>query len=187
MDIILASKSPRRAWLLTCANVPFHVVVAGVDERRAPNERAAEYCQRLAREKRDAVVRISQGAAVLAADTVVVLDEDVLEKPADTADAVSMLTRLSGREHQVLTAVAVAAGGRAHHTLVTARVRFRPLTHLEIQRYVLTGEPMDKAGSYGIQGEGGALVESMEGSYTAVVGLPLKETLDLLRAVGALP
>lgn len=167
--------------------MPFHVVVAGVDERRGDGEAPRDYCLRLAREKRDAVVRIASGAAVVAADTIVVLDEEVLEKPHDRDDAVRMLTRLSGREHAVFTAVAVAANGQAHQTLVQTRVRFRPLTHDEIQRYVGSGEPMDKAGAYGIQGDGGALVDVIEGSYTAVVGLPVKETLELLRAVGALP
>lgn len=187
MDIILASKSPRRAWLLSCAGVPFHVVVAGVDEVRAHNEEAAAYCQRLAREKRDAVVKIAPGCAVLAADTIVVLDGTILEKPSTPEDAVRMLQTLSGREHVVHTAVAVAGGGRTAEHLALTRVKFRTLGDLEIHKYVATGDPMDKAGAYGIQGDGGALVDSIHGSYTAVAGLPLQEALTMLREVGALP
>jgi septum formation protein len=130
-------------------------------------------------------MRMSPRAVVVAADTVVTLGGDVLEKPADAADAYRMLRTLSGQVHQVHTAVAVGTGDALHDVVVTTQVAFRALSDGEIARYVATGEPMDKAGSYGIQGEGGALTDWVQGSYTAVVGLPLKETLELLARVAS--
>ncbi|MBI5496438.1 MAG: septum formation inhibitor Maf [Deltaproteobacteria bacterium] len=180
MNLVLASKSPRRAWLLQSAGLSFRVVVAGVEETRRTGESPPEYALRLAREKRDAVVPMVPGAVVLAADTVVALGEDVLEKPRDAADAAVMLRRLSAVEHAVHTAVAAAGPAGAAHRVVTARVRFRPLSDEDISRYVATGEPLDKAGAYGIQGDGGALVDEVHGSYTTVVGLPLREALELI-------
>jgi septum formation protein len=182
--LVLASRSPRRAWLLQRAGVVFDVDVPAVDERHQPPESPPDYALRLARAKRDAVTSRRPGVVVLAADTVVALDGEVLEKPRDQEDACRMLRALSGRCHQVHTAV--AAGGPAGQAegVVTAAVSFRALGDKEIASYVATGEPMDKAGAYGIQGDGGALVDRVEGSYTCVVGLPLKEALELVRQVG---
>ncbi|MEW5853715.1 MAG: Maf family protein [Myxococcota bacterium] len=185
-SFILASRSPRRAQLLESAGLTFRVLAPDVEERRAPGEAPDAYAARLARDKRDAVAAREPGAAVLAADTVVALGDDVLEKPLDDADATRMLRALAGREHQVHTAVAVRGPRGASDVVVSVTVRFRPLTDEEIARYVATGEPRDKAGSYGIQGLGGALVDEVHGSYTAVVGLPLRQSLELLARVGAL-
>jgi septum formation protein len=185
MDLVLASKSPRRASLLQGAGLTFRVVVAGVDEHRAPGEVPDGYALRLAREKRDAVMPLSPRSVVVAADTVVALGEEVLEKPVDAADARRMLRTLSGQVHRVHTAVAVGGPNGRHECVVTTQVAFRALSDGEIARYVATGEPMDKAGSYGIQGEGGALTDWVQGSYTAVVGLPLKETLELIARVSS--
>jgi septum formation protein len=182
-DLILASKSPRRAWLLQSACVPFRVVVAGVDEQRQPGEPPPAYATRLAREKAQAVLRMAGSAVVVAADTVVALGDVVLEKPTDDADARRMLRTLSGASHVVHTAVAVGCRGLLKVQCVDTRVTFRTLTDAEIDRYVATGEPLDKAGAYGIQGDGGALVAQVNGSYTAVVGLPLAETLALVEEV----
>ena len=184
-DVILASKSPRRSWLLGCAGVAHRVVVAGVDERRTPGEAPAAYAERLAREKCVAVIALVAGAVVVAADTVVVMADEVLEKPRDEEDARHMLRRLSGEQHVVHTAVAVGRQGVVRGVRVETKVRFRTLGETEIDRYVATNEGLDKAGAYGIQGDGGALVDTVHGSYTAVVGLPLAETLALLEEVKA--
>lgn len=183
-DLILASASPRRRELLDQIGVRYRVQVADVDETLQPGEAPAAYVTRLALAKARAVAALpaAAGLPVLGADTTVVVDGDVLAKPVDAADAVRMLTRLAGREHQVLTAVALVAGTRADTRLSVTTVRFRPLAAATIDRYVATGEPMDKAGGYGIQGLGGALVASLTGSYTGVVGLPIAETVDLLDA-----
>lgn len=183
-DLILASASPRRRELLDQIGVRYRVQVADVDETLQPGEAPAAYVTRLALAKARAVAAlpVAAGLPVLGADTTVVIDGEVLAKPVDAADAVRMLTRLAGREHQVLTAVALVAGARAETGLSVTTVRFRPLAAATIDRYVATGEPMDKAGGYGIQGLGGALVASLTGSYTGVVGLPIAETVDLLDA-----
>lgn len=186
-ELILASKSPRRAWLLTCAGVPFRIVVAGVDEVRRPGEPPAGYAERLAREKASAVLAMTRNTVVVAADTVVALGDVVLEKPADPEDARRMLRTLSGQTHTVHTAVAVGRGATIRQVRVDTRVTFRVLGDAEIDGYVATGEPMDKAGAYGIQGDGGALVAQIHGSYTAVVGLPLQETLALVQELQRAP
>ena len=183
MDLILASNSPRRAWVLRCAGVVHRVVVAGVDETRLPGEPPDACALRLAQLKRDAVMRLAPQAVVLAADTVVALDGDVLEKPRDVEEAKALLKRLSGRSHHVHTAVAAGGPLRQAAVTVTTQVTFRALQDAEVERYVATGEPMDKAGAYGIQGDGGALVDTVTGSYTAVVGLPVREALELLARV----
>ena len=125
-------------------------------------------------------MKLCAGSVVVAADTVVALADEVLEKPQDAADARRMLRILSGQTHRVCTAVAVGGPASRQHRVVTTEVSFRALSDDEIARYVATGEPMDKAGAYGIQGEGGALTDCVRGSYTAVVGLPLRETLELM-------
>ncbi len=179
MRLVLASASPRRASLLRSAGLDFDVRPADADETPLPDEDPRRYALRVAHAKARDVPRAA-GEAVLAADTVVALDGRILGKPADADEARRTLAALSGREHRVHTAVVVVAGGRFHTRTVTTRVRFRALTPHDIDAYVATGESFDKAGGYGIQGHGGALVARLTGSYTAVVGLPLEETLVLL-------
>ena len=177
----LASASPRRRELLAQIGVPVQRVQCSVDERPRPDEAPADYVQRVTRDKVGAGVAIAPaGAVVLAADTAVVLDDAILGKPVDQQHAQAMLRSLSGRQHQVLTAVAVARGSDIRLQLVATKVRFRPLSDAEILAYWQTGEPADKAGAYGIQGLGAVFVEHIEGSYSAVVGLPLAETALLL-------
>lgn len=188
--LILASASPRRAGLLRSAGVAFDVVVTDVDETPLLGEAPRVYVRRVARSKAAAIggagfdPPLGDGTAVLAADTTVALDGAILGKPAHDAEAAQMLRRLSGRPHQVCTAVALRHGGRVSAFVTTTRVRFRVLTDAEIVRYLATGEALDKAGAYGIQGAGGALVADVRGSYTNVVGLPLAETLALLTREG---
>jgi septum formation protein len=144
----------------------------------------AAHAERLAREKAAVVAAAHPDALVIGSDTIVIVDHDVLGKPRDSDEAVRMLQRLSGREHEVFTAVAVAVDGRLFSELERVRVRFRPLDRNECLAYVATGEPMDKAGAYGIQGYGSALVESISGDYFAVMGLPVVRTLRLLERAG---
>lgn len=178
--LILASASPRRRELLTGAGITFTVQPADTDETWLPGELPRAYVLRVAREKARSVAALRPGARVLAADTTVAMDDRVLGKPVDAAHAAAMLGDLAGREHAVHTAIVLVTGSRVTHRVVSTRVRFRPLTSQEIEDYIATGEPFDKAGGYGIQGRGGALVDVVHGSYTNVVGLPLAETLALL-------
>ena len=181
--LVLASASPRRRALLEQLGIPLRVDPAHLDENVRTGEAAERYVLRLAQEKADAVHLRHPDDTVLAADTSVVLDGMVLGKPENEGEALSMLRRLSGRTHEVMTAIAVAGvGGRC----VTAAVTFAPATESALRWYVSTGEPMDKAGAYAVQGIGGFLVERIEGSVSAVVGLPLVETVALLRAAGYL-
>lgn len=182
--LILASQSPRRAELLSRLGLEFEIRPAAIDETYIDHEMPGDHAERLAREKAIAVARQELDALVIGSDTIVILDSDVLGKPRDTGEAVSMLTRLSGRDHEVFTAVAVIQGGRIESALERVRVRFRRLERSECEAYVATGEPMDKAGAYGIQGFGSALVESIEGDYFAVMGLPVVRTLELIRRHG---
>lgn len=186
-DLYLASGSPRRQELLGMLGVTFERLVPGVEEQRAPQEAPQNYVTRLARDKaRAGVALAARDLPVLGADTIVVLDGDVLEKPRDAAHAAEMLRRLSGQTHQVMTAVALADRLRVRERLVITRVTFRALTAQDIAAYVESGEPMDKAGAYGIQGLGGCFVRRIEGSYHAVVGLPLVETWELLSEFNSL-
>ncbi|WP_043309158.1 nucleoside triphosphate pyrophosphatase [Pseudomonas sp. ML96] len=183
----LASGSPRRRELLAQVGVPFVTLIASIDETALPDEPAERYVERLAREKALAGLASladAVDAVVLGADTAVVLDGRILGKPLDRADALATLATLSGREHQVLTAVALVAGQRVESRVVASRVRFRPLRPGEAEAYWATGEPCDKAGSYGIQGLAAVFVSQLEGSYSAVVGLPLCETVQLLEEFG---
>ncbi|MGO1501651.1 MAG: Maf family protein [Marinobacter sp.] len=182
--IILASASPRRSELLEQIGVPFSVQPAHIDETPRAAEAAGNYVERLAREKALAVANNFPGRQVLGSDTSVVLDNAILGKPSDEREACAMLARLSGKTHQVMTAIALAEGGHCESRLVTTDVTFRVLSEGEIAAYVATGEPMDKAGGYGIQGLGGIFVKELRGSYSAVVGLPLQETAALLADVG---
>ena len=179
--LYLASGSPRRRELLALLNVPFEVLKTEVEEQRHPEESAQEYVRRLALEKAQAGVKVApQDLPVLGADTIVVLNGQVLEKPRDKADAQRILSALSGQQHQVITAVSLADRQDVLSAMVVTDVTFRLLSQLEISDYIATGEPMDKAGAYGIQGKGGCFVRTITGSYHAVVGLPLVETHELL-------
>jgi len=178
----LASASPRRRELLTQIGVTFELAPVDIDETPLANEGARAYVERLAQEKATAAfARIDHpDAVVLGSDTSVIIDDEILTKPADAADDKRMLQRLSGNRHQVFTAVAVLSQNRQQQVCVATDVDFRTLSDAEIERYIATGEPMDKAGSYGIQGKGAILVEKISGSYSNVVGLPLTETAALL-------
>ena len=183
--LYLASGSPRRRELLTQIGVPFSVVSAPIHETPLPDESAPAYVERLARAKAAAGLACLEGpAVVLGADTAVVLDGRILGKPENREDALAMLADLSGREHQVLTAVALSDGQRVHSLCVTSKVRFRAISAEEAQRYWASGEPADKAGGYAIQGLGAVFVTGLSGSYSAVVGLPLSETAELLGQFG---
>ena len=181
MKIYLASGSPRRQELLTQLGVVFEKIVPGIEEQRRSGESAQQYVTRLAREKAQAGVKmIHHDLPVLGADTIVILNGEVLEKPRDAAHAAEMLGKLSGETHQVMTAVALADGRNTLDALVVTDVTFRVLSEHDIAGYVASGEPLDKAGAYGIQGLGGCFVRKINGSYHAVVGLPLVETYELL-------
>ena len=190
-QMYLASGSPRRRELLAQLNVPFALVLPEVLESQQAGETPVHYVQRLAKDKARAGVELAESnqqpaLPVLAGDTIVVLDGDVLEKPKDEAHGLAMLRRLSGRSHQVLTAMALAVNGALSEVLVATEVTFRVLTEADIARYWASGEPLDKAGGYGIQGLGGSFVVRINGSYSGVVGLPLVETHALLQAAGLL-
>jgi septum formation protein len=182
--LVLASASPRRRELLGQLGLRFDVSAADIDETPYPGEAAGDYVLRLAREKARAVAARVPGAWVLAADTTVALGGELLGKPRDAAEAREMLGRLSGRTHEVHTGVALAGPPVEHALVVCSRVTFRALSAAEIAWYAGSGEPLDKAGSYAIQGKGGFLVASVEGSPTNVIGLPLGETLELLGRAG---
>jgi septum formation protein len=182
--LVLASQSPRRAELLRRLGLDFEIVPAEIDESYIDHEMPADHAERLAREKAFVVARTRPGSLVLGSDTIVVLGSDVLGKPRDEADAAAMLMRLSGREHEVFTAVAVVQGDRVESALERVRVRFRNLDRTESEEYVATGESLDKAGAYGIQGFGSALVEEVHGDYFAVMGLPVVRTLSLIGRFG---
>ncbi len=178
--IVLASKSPRRRQLLEMLGIPVIVSAADVQEIPLPRERPGAYSARLARDKARAV----PGQFVLGADTIVVIDDAILEKPADADDAVRMLERLQGRRHDVITSICLIADGVELQAQDVTAVFFRPATTDWLRSYVATGEPMDKAGSYGIQGYGAALVERIEGDFFGVMGLPVRLVIDLLAQAG---
>jgi septum formation protein len=182
--VILASQSPRRSELLGRLGLRFDIRPADIDESYLDHEMPADHAERLAREKALTIARTEPDALVIGSDTIVILDSDVLGKPRDDAEAVRMLQRLAGREHEVFTAVAVVHGGRTESALERVRVRFRALDPRACEEYVATGEPLDKAGAYGIQGFGSALVEGIEGDYFAVMGLPVVRTLELIERHG---
>jgi septum formation protein len=184
LRVLLASRSPRRAELLTAAGIPFQVRSADIDETPRKGESAREYVLRLAEEKACAV-RAVDSEIVLAADTTVVLGDEILGKPADSADAARMLAALSGQRHQVLTGVCVRrSDGRQVLDVAVTDVWFSAMSAGEIAEYVASGEPLDKAGSYGIQGLASRWVTRIEGSYTNVVGLPVALVYGLLREAG---
>jgi septum formation protein len=180
----LASVSPRRRELLAQIGVPHVVTGAHIDESVHAGERPHDYVQRMARTKAQAVWDQDRSRPVLAADTTVVLDGLVFGKPLDRADALRMLSLLSGRTHDVLTAVSLASEAGLAMRMSVSSVRFRPLREDEIAAYWETGEPKDKAGAYAVQGLAAVFIESLSGSYSGVMGLPLFETSELLRAAG---
>ena len=181
--LVLASQSPRRKELLERAGLQFTIRVPKVDEVRLPDEPPEIYVERLARDKAFAVPA-APGEWILAADTTVVLDHHVLEKPADDNDARRMLRLLSGRTHQVMTGVCLRRGQDSWTAVETTDVEFRPLTKEEIDAYVSSGEPRDKAGAYAIQGLASKFIPRIEGCYFNVVGLPVARVCELLLASG---
>jgi septum formation protein len=185
-DIHLASQSPRRRALLAQIGMRHDVVAVAVDESPLPGEAPAEYVLRLALAKARAGRALRPDRPVLGADTAVVVDDQILGKPLDRADGIAMLARLSGREHRVLTAVALV-GDREESRLSVSHVRFRPIDAAEAAAYWATGEPVDKAGGYAVQGLAALFIESIAGSYSGVMGLPLFETGELLRRAGIAP
>lgn len=183
-QIILASASPRRSELLKQIGVRHRVVAVDIDEAPLPHEAPDAYVARVAAEKSEACRLIDRsGLPILAADTSVILDGRILGKPEDLQHAIEMLSRLSGRTHQVFSAVSLR-GDRHWQALSVSEVRFRPLSHQEVVAYWQTGEPCDKAGAYAIQGLASTFIESMAGSFSGVMGLPLFETAQLLAQQG---
>lgn len=183
--LVLASASPRRRELLDQIAVRHEVAPVAIDETPGADEAPDLYVLRLARQKALTCQADWHESArlFLGADTAVVVDGTILGKPTDAAEARAMLARLSGREHQVMSGVALAGPHAVRERVVVSRVRLRPLSNAEIDNYVATGEPMDKAGAFAVQGRGAALVAELCGSYTAVVGLPLEAVTDLLYQV----
>ncbi len=190
MRLVLASASPRRAELLRVAGIEFDVMSADIDEAIAPGEQAEDYGRRVARQKAEATALRAPGRPILAADTIVVVDTLVLGKPADDADAWRMLALLSGRTHTVITAVCLdnpaAGAGRMDTRVAHTRVEFARLSETEIGWYVASGEPAGKAGAYAIQGMASRFVDSIDGSYSNVVGLPVALVYKMCRNAGLL-
>ena len=184
MRVILASQSPRRRELLSLVGIAHEVQPADIDETPLPGEQPVPHTERLARGKAQVIAARAPDALVIAADTIVVIDGALLGKPADIPEARAMLKRLSGRTHEVCTAMAVAVGDVVTSEVVRVAVRFRTLDDDTIARYVNTGEPMDKAGAYGIQGYGATIVEHIDGDYFAVMGLSLVTVVKLAERMG---
>jgi len=183
-SVILASQSPRRRELLALVGISHEVRPADIDETQWPGEDPRAHCERLAREKVEAIAAREPDALVIGSDTIVVVDGVIRGKPTDAAEATRMLRLLSGRSHIVLTAVAVARRGRVESGVERVSVTFRALDDAEIAAYIATREPMDKAGAYGIQGFGATIVSRIEGDYFAVMGLALNLLVRLLARVG---
>ncbi len=185
-ELVLASASPRRQRFLRELGLDFQVMPAIIDERNLPGEDPDNFVLRMAREKAEAISIQHPAACVLAADTIVVLDGEILGKPADAGDALAMLGRMAGRWHEVLTGFCLCrrSGPLFVCQVVKTKVLFRPLSAELIAAYVSTGEPLDKAGSYGLQGRGGFLVEKIDGSYSNVIGLPLAEVMEEMLGAG---
>lgn len=181
--VILASQSPRRRDLLDLVRIVHEVRPADIDERYLPGETPRAHAERLAREKAQAIHE-DDDAVVIGSDTIVVVDGDVLGKPKDEVDAARMLRRLSGRTHIVITAVAVSWRGRIESGAEEVDVTFHPLDDEAIAGYIATGEPMDKAGAYGIQGYGATIVQRVDGDYFAVMGLPLQRLVRICERLG---
>ena len=192
-ELVLASASPRRKELLSQlgfsrSDFSFTTLSADIDESHIAGETPEVFVLRLAVEKAQAGLALTQvdDAVVLGSDTIVVLGDKILGKPVDEADAMAMLSQLSGETHHVMTAVALTDGTTTVTRLVETKVTFSQLSEQDIQAYIATGEPMDKAGAYGIQALGGSFVARIDGSYSAVVGLPMVETRELLKEMKVL-
>lgn len=185
--LVLASRSPRRAEILTAVGWPFEMVASNIDETRFKSESAVSYVTRLAQAKAEAVARIVTSGLVVGADTVVVVEDQILGQPSDAGDAGRMLKLLSGRWHEVLTGVALMHAGK--NSLVfeyeKTRVRFTEMSDAEIDWYVGTGEPMDKAGAYAVQGRAALFIEEIQGDYFNIVGLPMRLLYKLMRQIQA--
>ncbi|MBY6019117.1 Maf family protein [Ferrimonas balearica] len=182
--LYLASSSPRRQQLLSQLGFDFEILTPDIDETPLPNEAPEKLVERLAREKAEAGLALAKAPRpVLGSDTIVVLDGRILGKPRDRADALATLASLSGRRHQVMTAIALALPEGTRSQVITTQVEFCELSEAQIAAYWDSGEPADKAGSYGIQGLGGNFVRAIHGSYSAVVGLPLVETRELIQSL----
>lgn len=183
--IILASSSPRRKEILSSLGLDFEIRPAEIDETPRARENARDYALRLAEEKTRAVARVAEEKLVIGADTIVECDTAILGKPKDWVEAQEMLSMLSGRTHSVITAFCIYKScSRVHIEAIESRVSFKTITTEEINAYVATGEPLDKAGSYAVQGIGALFVEKVEGSYTNVVGLPARELNTALQMQG---
>ena len=182
--VILASQSPRRRELLTLVGIAHEVRPADIDENYLAGELPRAHAERLACEKAAVVAKDFPDALVIGSDTIVVVDGDVLGKPRNETEAAAMLARLSGRSHTVMTAVAASWKGLQRSDVVEVDVTFHPLTADDIEAYVATREPMDKAGAYGIQGYGATIVERVDGDYFAVMGLPLQRLVRLMAGMG---
>ena len=178
--IVLASRSPRRSDLLAAAGISFEVLAADIDETPHTNEAPEAYVERLAIEKASAVLALRPGTTVIGADTTVVIDGQILGKPADAQDATDMLRLLQGRPHDVFTGVAVASASGVLAAVAHTRVWFGVMTDEDISWYVASGQPMDKAGAYGIQGLASRFIDRIDGSYTNVVGLPVAVVFSIL-------
>ncbi len=184
IEVILASQSPRRRQLLDLIGIRHHVKPADIDETYLAGELPEAHAERLAREKAEKVANENPDVLVIAADTIVVIDDNVLGKPIDFGDAERMLSWLSGRSHTVMTAVAVSYEGRIASGVEIVDVTFLPINDEEIRSYISTGEPMDKAGAYGIQGYGATIIRRVDGDFFAVMGLSLTRLVALLRELG---
>jgi septum formation protein len=184
LRVILASQSPRRRELLALVGITHDVRPADIDETYLAGEKPAAHAERLARGKCAVIAEREPEALVIGSDTIVVVDGDVLGKPADDGEAAHMLRRLSGRSHIVVTAVAVAWSGKTRSAVEEVNVTFHSLSDEDIAAYVATREPMDKAGAYGIQGYGATIVERVDGDYFAVMGLPLQLLVRVLAELG---
>ncbi|HET6646619.1 MAG TPA: Maf family protein [Pyrinomonadaceae bacterium] len=182
--LVLASRSPRRAEILTAVGWPFEMVASNIDETRFKSESAVSYVTRLAQAKAEAVARTATSGLVVGADTVVVVEDQILGQPSDPDDARRMLKLLSGRWHEVLTGVSLMRANK--NSLVeheTTRVRFTEMSDVEIDWYVGTGEPMDKAGAYAVQGRAALFIEEIQGDYFNIVGLPMRLLYKLVRQI----
>jgi septum formation protein len=183
--LVLASASPRRRQLLADAGVEFEIIESGIDEQRRPGESGPDFARRMACEKALAVSFRRPDALVLGADTIVEIDSEILGKPHDPPEARTMLRKLSGRAHQVLTGFALARAGQiVESAVIESGVMFRKLSRAEVERYIATNEPYDKAGGYAIQGDARDFIAAVEGSTANVMGLPIDEVLEALRRHG---
>ena len=183
--LVLASGSPRRSEIMNSVGWEFVKVVPDIDESERPGESPAEYVKRLAKEKAEAIAVLHPGEIVLAADTTVVIDDQIIGKPLDGPDARRMLTMLSGNWHEVLTGIAVARDGRVVVDMQSTRVKFAPMNAKEIDFLVEKGNPLDKAGAYAVQAQAALFIEGIEGDYWNVVGLPVSLVYELVRRTSA--